>query len=277
MALIEDFVAGRTPPELYQAYLTPLFETWSDALIEASPPHGRVLDLACGTGIVTRRIAAEAKVDSVVGIDIAQPMIEAAMAATTGEMPVKYLIASADQIDFPDNSFQSAFCQQGLQFFPDKVAALNETERLLAPGASAVFAVWTSGSNGNPVFGAFEDIVAEELGADLVPFGPFSLGSQREIEQFVESSKLGLIALAKEERVVRLPDPKTLVLFDLMFLGRPAADGTMHPLFDPADSSKDEQIARIISKLASATAQFLQPGGDLLAPSSAHIIVLGKD
>lgn len=277
MALIDDFVAGRTPPELYQAYLTPLFETWSDALIEACPPQGRALDVACGTGIVTRKIALQLNVDSVVGIDIAPPMVEAAKAATDAVAPIDYLVASADQIDLPDGHFQSVFCQQGLQFFPDKTAALNETERLLAPGGKAAFAVWTSARDGNPVFGVFEDIVAEELGADLVPFGPFSFGSHSQIEEVVESSSLRLIAIEREERMARLPDPRTLVLFDLLFLGRPADDGSMHPLFDPADSSKDEQIARIFSKLSLVTEQYVEPDGKLFAPSSAHIITLAKD
>lgn len=277
MALIEDFVAGRTPPELYQAYLTPLFETWSDVLVDACPPQGRALDVACGTGIVTRKIAAQSNVDSVVGIDIAPPMVEAAKAATDAAAPIEFMVASADQIDLPDDHFQSIYCQQGLQFFPDKTAAINEAERLLAPGGKAAFAIWTSASDGNPVFGAFEKIVADELGADLVPFGPFSFGSRSQIKDVVEKSSLKMTSLEREKRMTRLPDPRTLVLFDLLFLGRPAADGTMHPLFDPADSSKDEQIARIISKLSSATAQYLQPDGGLLAPSSAHIITLAKD
>ena len=84
------------PPELYQAYLTPLFETWSDALVEASPPRGRALDIACGTGIVTRKIATSSAIDHVVGIDIAPPMVEAAAAATPANSPVEYRAASAD-------------------------------------------------------------------------------------------------------------------------------------------------------------------------------------
>ena len=276
MAIIKDFVAGRMPPELYQAYLTPLFETWSHALIEALPPRGRALDVACGTGIVTRKIAAQAGVERVVGVDIAPLMVEAARAATDAIAPIDYLEASADRIDFQDGYFQSIFCQQGLQFFPDKSAALNEAGRLLEPGGKAAFAVWTSGDDGNPVFGAFEQIVAKELGSDLVPFGPFSFGARNQIREVIDDSELTLIALKKVERMARLPDPRTLVLFDLLFLGRPAPDGTMHPLFDPADSSKDQQIEEIISELTAATEQYVQSDGSLLAPSSAHIAVLAK-
>lgn len=277
MALIGDFVAGRTPPDLYQTYLTPLFSTWGDALVEKLQPQGRALDIACGTGILTRKIAAQSDVERVIGIDIAPPMIEAARAITSADAPVEYLIASADQIDFPDAEFQSISCQQGLQFFPDKAAAIAETERLLAPGGRAGFAVWTSAGDGNPVFGAFEEIVGEELGQDLLPFGPFSFGNREEIEAIVGKSNFDLIALEKEQRMASLPDARTLVLFDLLFLGRPAADGMMHPLFDPADSSKDAQIEEIISRLTSATERYAQPDGTLLAPSAAHVFLLEKE
>ncbi|MEM7781246.1 MAG: class I SAM-dependent methyltransferase [Pseudomonadota bacterium] len=142
---MSEFVAGRMPPAFYQAYLTPLFETWSDALVQVSPPRGKVLDVACWTGIVTRKIAAQPGVTSVTGIDIAQPMIEAAIAATDPDAPIEFSAFSADQIGFPDGQFQSSYCQQGLQFFPDKVAAINETGRLLESGGIATFAVWTFG------------------------------------------------------------------------------------------------------------------------------------
>lgn len=276
MPLIEEFIAGRTPPELYQAYLTPLFETWSDVLVEALPPRGRALDVACGTGIVTRKIAAQSGVDSVVGLDIAPPMVAAAEAITNSMAPIEYVVSSADDTGLPDGHFQSAFCQQGMQFFPDKVAALNEINRLLEARAKVAIAVWTSGDNGNPVFGAFEEIVAEELGSDLVPFGPFSFGGRNSVEEVVANSELKLVSLEQERRLAHLPDPRTLVLFDLLFLGRPGPDGSMHPLFDPSDGSKDEQIERIITKLTAATGQFEQSDGRLLAPSSAHVIILEK-
>ncbi|MEM7781245.1 MAG: hypothetical protein AAF697_12725 [Pseudomonadota bacterium] len=51
-----------------------------------------------------------------------------------------------------------------------------------------------------------------------------------------------IVSLERFEREAHLPDPRTLVLFDLLFLGRPGPDGSMHPLFDPADGSKDDQI-----------------------------------
>lgn len=277
MALIQEFVAGRLPPALYQAYLTPLFETWSDLLVEQVPPQGQVLDLACGTGIVTRKLSQQPGVKRTLGIDIAEPMIDAARAATSLRSAIEYQVASADKIDCPDEQFDEAYCQQGLQFFPDKAAALAEVHRLLKPGAAAAFAVWTSAADGNPAFGSFEAIVGKECGADLVPFGPFSYGDKGTIADLADQSPLSLVSIQRFERLTPLPDPRTLVLFDLLFLGRPAADGSMHPLFDPADGSHDEQIERMIARLEIATRDYSQADGGLLAPSAAHLVVLKKD
>ena len=276
MGLISDFVAGRTPPQLYQAYLSPLFETWTGALIEALPPLGQSLDVACGTGIVTRKIVCQPNVERVVGVDLAPPMIEAARALTDPGLPVEFREGSADAIDLPGAQFDMVFCQQGLQFFPDKTAALNEACRLMKPGTKAAFSVWTSAGDGNPVFGAFETIVGEQLGEDLVPFGPFSFGHKHEIEGVFDAPDLTLVSLERAQRRTPLPDPRTLVLFDLLFLGRPGPDGSMQPLFAPDDSSRDELIERIIARLSEATSDLIQPDGGLRATSSAHIMVAEK-
>lgn len=111
MALIEQFIEGRSLPQIYRAYLSRLFETWSDALIEAQPPRGRALDMACGTGIVTRKIAAHPAAASVVGIDIGPPMVEAARDASQNDARIEFAVASADAIDQKSGSFQSGYCQ----------------------------------------------------------------------------------------------------------------------------------------------------------------------
>ena len=277
MALIDQFVAGRSPPELYQAYLWPLFATWSEVLIETLPPQGSVLDIACGTGIVSRRIASQPGVDRVAAVDIAEPMIELARNLTEASDGIDFRVADATNIPFKDSSFQSVYCQQGLQFFPDKPQALKEMGRLMDDRARAAISIWTAASDGNPVFGAFERIVGDRLGADLVPFGPFSFGTREQIEDVIREAGLKLVSLERIERLVDLPDPRTLVLFDLLFLGRPQPDGTMWPVFNPDDSTKDDQIEAIIADLTAETAQFSTPQGNLKAPTTAHILVIESD
>ena len=273
MTLIMDFVGDRLPPDLYDAYLTPLFETWSDVLVELSAPSGRLLDIACGTGIVSRKLASQTNVDHVDAIDVAAPMIDKARTLTGSDHPITFHIASADNLPFDDNSFSAAYCQQGLQFFPDKVAALKDAARVVEPGGKLTFAVWTYANEGNPVFGAFEEIVARELGEDLVPFGPFSLGSADQIKTLADEAGLANTAIERAERTTSLPDPRTLVLFDLLFLGRPGPDGNLQPLFDPADASKDALIESLMSEFEAAVREFQQSDGILLAPSAAHILV----
>lgn len=273
MSLILDFVAGRLPPDLYDTYLSPLFETWSDVLVETTIPEGRVLDVACGTGIVSRKLAQRSGVDQVDAIDIAGPMVEKARSLTGAQLPVTFHVASADELPFNDNHFSSAYCQQGLQFFPDKVGALKEIARVVEPGGELTFAVWTSASDGNPAFSAFEDIVARAFGDEFVPFGPFSFGNRNELEHIVLAAGLRNVRVKRVEKNAPLCDPRTLVLFDLMFLGRPAEDGTLQPLFDPGDASKDHVIEKLISDYEVLVRKFRQSDGTLLAPSAAHVLV----
>lgn len=277
MGLISDFIAGRTPPALYEDYLTPgFFAPWTQALIAQSPPRGHVLDVASGTGAVSRAIAQQNSEISVAAIDVAPPMVQFAESATASaglSDRISFTLASADQLPFEDQSFDSAFCQQGLQFFPDRVAALKEIKRVLRPGGQLALSVWTSAQNGNPAFAAFEQIVSDKIGADLVPFGPFAFGDIEAVRDTAEQAGLQIISLDQQSREVRLPSPRILVLFDLLFLGRPAADGALQPIFDPADDSNDGAIEDLIADFEDRVSPFVQSDGTILTTASANVLI----
>ncbi|MEM6554827.1 MAG: class I SAM-dependent methyltransferase [Pseudomonadota bacterium] len=277
MGLISDFVAGRMPPALYEEYLTPGFFTpWTESLLDQSPPRGRVLDVASGTGAVSRAIARHGSELTVAAIDVAPPMIQFAETETdTAGLSdrISFTLASADALPFENQSFDSAYCQQGLQFFPDKVAALKEMKRVLRPGSQIAVSVWTSAANGNPAFAALEDIIADRISPDQVPFGPFAYGDKAAIGQNAEAAGLTIVSLDQQTRMTRLPAPHTVLLFDLLFLGRPAADGALQPIFDPSDESKDPLIAELIAAFETATAEFTQPDGTMLCPSTANVLI----
>ena len=273
MPIILDFIAGRRPPDLYQDYLSTLFEPWSDVLVDAAPPSEDVVDIACGSGIVSRKLARQSAVRSVEAIDVAPPMIEKAKSLTPTDAAITFQLASAEELPFADNQFQAAYCQQGLQFFPNKAGALREAARVVAPGGKLAFAVWTSAGEGNPVFGAFEDIIAQDLGEDLVPFGPFSFGDLDKVRAVADEAGLKDAKIERVECVTKLPDPRTLVLFDLLFLGRPGPDGTLQPLFDPSDASNDDLIEDLVEKFEPAVRSYQQADGSLLAPSAAHVLI----
>jgi ubiquinone/menaquinone biosynthesis C-methylase UbiE len=118
-------------PELYERYLVPaIARLWAADLVErAAPKSGeRVLDIACGTGIVARFAAATMGIGHIVGLDINEGMLAVARSRSAGSGPhIEWREASALDLPFPDNSFDLILCQLGLQFFPDQPRALRET------------------------------------------------------------------------------------------------------------------------------------------------------
>lgn len=121
---------------------------WAPSLVDAARVAAgeHVLDIACGTGVVTR-IAAEraGPAGRVVGIDLNPGMIAVArsLPAPIGA-PIEWHERSALDLKLEDAVFDAVLCQQGLQFFPDKALALREMRRVLGPGGRLAFSVWNN-------------------------------------------------------------------------------------------------------------------------------------
>src|SRR5262245_2757037 len=124
-------------PENYERYLVPtIFGPWALDLVELARPGERVLDIACGTGIVARTAARRVgSGGKVVGVDVSAPMLDAARAAAAGEgLSIEWREGNAMTLPFSDTEFDLVLCQQGFQFFPDRSASLREMHRVLRPG-----------------------------------------------------------------------------------------------------------------------------------------------
>jgi len=132
-------------PSVYETYLVPLiFEPYAADLVKRleSRSPGRVLEVAAGTGVVTRALAsALPERVSIVATDLNQPMLDQASARGTTR-PVEWRQADAMQLPFPDESFDAVVCQFGVMFFPEKAKALSEAHRVLRPGGVLIFNVW---------------------------------------------------------------------------------------------------------------------------------------
>ncbi len=140
-----DTLFAGSIPELYDTHLVPLiFEPYATGLAGRVATLGpsRVLEIAAGTGVVTRAMAkALPKPVELIATDLNQPMLDRASAIGT-QRPVRWQQADAMQLPFEDAGFDVVVCQFGVMFFPDKVRALSEARRVLRPGGTLLFNVW---------------------------------------------------------------------------------------------------------------------------------------
>ena len=108
----------------------------------ASKSLARVLEIAAGTGVVTRSLASVLPESvSIVATDLNQPMLDQAAALGT-KRPVEWRQADAMQLPFEDGTFDAVVCQFGVMFFPEKSKAFSEARRVLRPGGVFIFNVW---------------------------------------------------------------------------------------------------------------------------------------
>ena len=118
-----------TPAEIYERHMVPaIFSRWAPDLLQAARVQTgeRVLDVACGTGAVTRLLAERVGLTgNVVSLDINPGMLAVARRTVVGPN-IEWLESSALDMPLPDATFDAVVCQQGLQFFPDRPAALSE-------------------------------------------------------------------------------------------------------------------------------------------------------
>jgi ubiquinone/menaquinone biosynthesis C-methylase UbiE len=140
-----DKVFSGSIATLYDTHLVPLiFAPYALDLVNrlATRSVSRILEIAAGTGVVTRALAAGLPHDvSIVATDLNPAMLDRAAAVGT-ERAVEWRQADAMHLPFPDATFDAVVCQFGVMFFPDKAAAFAETRRVLKPGGVFIFNVW---------------------------------------------------------------------------------------------------------------------------------------
>jgi SAM-dependent methyltransferase len=166
---VGDTVFAGTLPQVYQSYLVPLiFEPYARDLAKrvASRSVSRVLEIAAGTGSVTRALVSALPDDVlIVASDLNQPMLDQAAAIGTSR-PVEWRRADAMALPFDDGSFDAVVCQFGVMFFADKAKAFAEARRVLRPGGRFLLSTWDRIEDNE-----FADVVTAVL-ATLFPADP---------------------------------------------------------------------------------------------------------
>lgn len=253
-----------TAAENYERYLVPaLFTAWVPRLLDAAEvgPGSRVLDVACGTGVVARgaaeRVGATGRA---VGLDLNAGMIDAARAADRSES-VEWQVGDATDLPFADGEFDAVICQQGLQFVPDPVRVATEMRRVVTDGV-VVVAVWRSITD-CPVFGGFADALERHAGpeAGTIMRSPFGLGDVNRLGDIFSEAGFGSIDIDGAIGEVRFGSAEHLV----------REEAISSPLAGPVGALDADGMAALVDDVAKLVAQH-QDGSGIAFPIGNHIV-----
>jgi len=200
--------------ENYERYFVPaIFGPWATDLLNlAAPQQGeRVLDVACGTGIVSR-LAAErvGPTGKIVGLDINPAMLAVAGSATPAGASIEWRQANAEDMPFPDEAFDLVLCQQGLQFFPNKPGALREMHRVLAPGGRLALSVWRDIQH-IPGYIALADALARHVSPESAAFMHMTGAVTDELESLADGAGFQKVAVRSVFRKLHFSSPEAFV------------------------------------------------------------------
>lgn len=202
---------GGKPPANYERFFVPAIGAplATDLIrLAALRPGERVLDVACGTGVVARLESQLVGASgTVAGLDVNPGMLAVARSATPPGMPIEWHEASAEAMPFPDASFDVVLCQMGLEFVPDKYTALREMRRVLMRGGRLILNV----PGPTPLlFKIMEEGLARHVGAEAAGFVDrvFSLHDTAEIQDLVNGAGFHHVSVQSDTKWLRLPAPE---------------------------------------------------------------------
>lgn len=256
--------------ELYERHLVrAMTGMWAaDLVARAGVRAGeRVLDIACGTGVVARTAAAEVgETGSVVGLDINPAMLAVARSSSQdARPPIDFVQGSALKLPFPDASRGVVLCQFGLQFFPDRARALAEMRRVLAPDGRVGLSVFGPIEH-NPATFALAQSLDHHLGtaASQTKRAEHVLGYATLVEKLVTDAGFRDVTITTETKLVHFASAEEFVQVQL----------TATPLA----GLLAEQLARrgMTEKITGAVVEALQPyavDGGLAFPQEAHVLL----
>lgn len=202
---------GANPAENYERFFTPsIGEPLAQALLEraAVQPNERVLDVACGTGVLARLLAHSVGPNGgLAGLDPNPAMLAVARSVTHASDEIQWYEAAAETMPLRAESFDVVLCQMGLQFMPDRSAALREMQRVLARNGRLLLSV------PGPIPGIFDDLasaLSRFVGPPAAGFvrQVFSLHDLAEMDGIVAAAGFAQVEVHAEEHDLKLPPPR---------------------------------------------------------------------
>ena len=202
---------GGNAAENYERYFVPTIGmAWATVLLDAVEldPGDRVLDVACGTGLVARLAAERVGPDgAVAGLDINPAMLAVARSVSSSGAAIEWHEASAESLPLADAGFDVVLSSLGLQFVPDKAAALREMHRVLA--LDGQLAIATVGPT-PPPFAILEQALARHVNPEAAAFvgAVFSLHDPQELEKLTSGAGFRNVEVRSQPLSVTLPEPR---------------------------------------------------------------------
>jgi ubiquinone/menaquinone biosynthesis C-methylase UbiE len=222
----------------------------------------RVLDGACGTGIVTR-VAAQrfGNLSHIIGVDLNPGMLDVARAHTpTTGVPVMWRQGDVCALPFPDGSFEAVLCQQGLQFVPDPLVALREMRRVLVPGGRLAFTVFSE----VPVYYvALADALTRHVSAAAATscLSRYTLREATTLRQLVVDAGFGAIEMHVLEVRRRMPASAQSVV-EAMARAPYARDV----------AAVEEDVRHTIGQEVSTALHAYRDGEEVIIPHRSHLV-----
>jgi ubiquinone/menaquinone biosynthesis C-methylase UbiE len=265
---MEDTARGqvtRSAADVYEAFFVPaLFHDWTGRVSEAAglKPGDRVLDVACGTGVLAREAWSRIQPGgSLTGVDINDGMLAVARRKSP---EIDWQEGQAESLPFGEASFDAVVSQFGLMFFEDRVAALGEMWRVLRPGGRLAVAVWDSLDN-TPGYAAVTALL-QRLFGDRVADGmraPYNLGDPEVLLPLFGATGIPDASLSTMDGSARFPSIESWVHTDVK-------GWTLADLIDDAQYETLQQAAQ------SELAPFAQADGTVKFGAPAHIVTAAK-
>jgi len=222
----------------------------------------RVLDVACGTGIIARVVTERfANISSIVGVDLNPGMLEVARENTpTTDISIEWRQGDACELPLPDHSFDVVLCQHGLQFISNKVAALREMKRVLVPGGRLVLTVW-----GEPT--PYQAALAESL--------------RQHVSDAAATSCLAPFALQDTEIIQNLLDEagfRTTEMQKLILMRRLPASAldfaSQQPYARDVETASEDARAAIENEVKAAVQAYRDDDSDVfVVPQESHLVL----
>ena len=254
--------------EAYEQYLVPsIFASWADQLIESSDVHegDRILDVACGTGIVARRAASRVGASgSVVGVDINEGMLTVAKEIAADIQPsIAWRQADATDLPFSGEQFDIVCCQQAVQFFDDPVTVVGEMRRVLTTGGRVALSVWRP-LEYQPGYVVLADALARYIGdhAGEMMRSPFPEWDADTIQTFVREGGFEDVSITIEIGSVRYPSVEE-------FVRREAASS---PLAEQIAAVSREVRDDLVREVETALHAYIDDEG-VVSPLESYVVI----